>query len=341
MAHNTKENNDSNLTPNQRETTEEILTPTQRETIKQIIFDNIMEILPTIIKELTPSIIDATQDLIKSQIQENLKDFGSPLKPSTSTSTATASNKYSQAKSHIFNQLKERKDLFWNYTRNKQLAQLYSECLAEEPAYIPRKFRRNGKATPANEKEKEIYDNLEMQKVRAEIDVLNVRVAMFEEKLNDIDEKMLQFITSNASTEEEIEELKTLWSTKVEQNVETIISKWDQRIKSTKAAHNKDKEQQTRQKLQENNKPNHNTSNGKANTSVRSNNLRNQSQHNQEPSARPKPASTTPTTPVSANQSQNSSKNWRRNQQPHPPRLYPPRLSTYPPTNWLQTTYPY
>ena len=65
MAHNTKENNDSNLTPNQRETTEEILTPSQRETIKQIIFDNIMEILPTIIKELTPSIIDAKEPFFK------------------------------------------------------------------------------------------------------------------------------------------------------------------------------------------------------------------------------------------------------------------------------------
>ena len=64
MAHNTKENNESNLTPTQREAIEEILTPTQRDAIKQIIFNNIIEILPTIIKELTPSIMEATKDFI-------------------------------------------------------------------------------------------------------------------------------------------------------------------------------------------------------------------------------------------------------------------------------------
>lgn len=337
MAHYTKLNNDLDLTPTQREAIEEILTPTQRDAIKEIIFNNIMEILPTIIKELTPSIMEATQVLIKSQIQDNLKNVGSTLTSTTLTSTITASNKNNETKSHIYNQLKERKDLFWNYTRNKQLAQLFSECLSEEPAYIPRKFRENEKTTPANEKEKEIYDNLAMHKVRAEIDVLNVRVALSEEKINGVDENVISFITSNASTEEEVEELKTFWSQRVKQNEEAIHSKWDQRIQSTRAAHKKDKEQQSRPKEQE-------TSNqkttiySKPNASTHNKNQHNPNQNSQEPSARPKPASTTP---VSTNHSQNASKNWRRNQQPHPPRPYQLRSSTYPPSNWLQTTYPY
>ena len=102
--------------------------------VKKLMADCILEIVPCVIKEIKPTIVDSVNAKLKSDT-EQLVEISRKRKTAL---------KYIQ--DHISEWeacLKRRNNSYWQYMRCVSTLDLYTECLEEEPGmYIPRKFRR-------------------------------------------------------------------------------------------------------------------------------------------------------------------------------------------------------
>ena len=90
----------------------------------------------------------------------------------------------------MHSKLDKRKDvMLFKYLRCDKIILLYSECLEEEPMCIPIKFR-NDKVYTINDQEKNIYNKLALEKIKAEIEILTNRREHFRKSIDIIDKKI-------------------------------------------------------------------------------------------------------------------------------------------------------
>ena len=152
--------------------------------IKDTILENVFKVLPEILNDIFPVIMDKVSDIIKTNIKEyvpkpclnNSRDNNvKELEEFMTSNNATQSNF-----------IKKRKDEFYKYTRCDSLLNLHKDCLAEESIYIPRKFRQDPIHT-INDWEKLLYEKLNLEKLKTEMEILTRRREHFRVKLDSID----------------------------------------------------------------------------------------------------------------------------------------------------------
>ncbi len=150
----------------------------QLEESKETVLSSILEILPTIINEVTPVLVKVTEKLIEEKLRENFPTkanaFGTQSQSRIASPSTQAHNFEKVNKGFLNRNLKNRKDAFLKYSRSTELTELYNQCLAEEPPYVPKKFREDTAHTLSAE-EKSVYDKLGQQKLEAEINILSLR----------------------------------------------------------------------------------------------------------------------------------------------------------------------
>ena len=185
------------------------LSESQMESIKQAVLNSVLNILPSLIKDLAPKIMESAEKIIK----ENLDEFMPPALETLQLTSPTAKDEARSFeelnKQKLNNKLKYRNHVSWKLTRDNELSKLYSDCLKQSPPYVPRKFR--GENTfKGSEEEVAIYQKLAEQRLSAEIEVLNIRGEKNREEVTKIDEETFQFFESKES-HAIVQELKDKW----------------------------------------------------------------------------------------------------------------------------------
>ena len=311
------------------------LSESQMESIKQAVLNSVLDILPSLIKDLAPKIMESAEKIIK----ENLDDFMPPALETLQLTSPTAKDQarsFEELNKQKFNnKLKYRNQVFWKLTRDNELSNLYSDCLKQSPPYVPRKFRGDN-TFKGSEEEVAIYQKLAEQRLSAEIEVLNIRGEKNREKITKIDEETFQFFESKES-HAVVQELKDKWQENAKIDEGNVIKKWTKKIVEEKVIFDKETSSQTTENQQ-------NTS--QAQTS------------NQAPSSRS--ANPTTYTPVRRQRQDFLSTRPRfqhhHSQQhhqgsvnpknfnspfPRPPPLIPLNSSTFRPTSWHNVMSPY
>ena len=160
-----------------------ILSEEQFKDIKEKKLENVLKVLPEIRNDIFPVVMDKVSDITKTNIKEyvptscltnscdkNVKELEEFMRSNNATQS---------------NFIKKRKDEFYKYTRCNSLLNLCNDCLAEEPMYIPRKFRQHSIQT-INDREKQLYEKLNLEKLKTETEILTTRTEHFTVKLGSI-----------------------------------------------------------------------------------------------------------------------------------------------------------
>ena len=147
------------------------------EVIKPNVINSIMAVLPEILQELVPLIIEKSEALINENTTKGLEICGRNV-PNNINVNKEVNTFIRRNNNHWQKELKKRKNIYYKVTRSDQLILLYNEYLEEEPIYIPRKFRNDNTFT-MNEQEKNIYFKLDLTKLKTEMEVLTRKRAYF------------------------------------------------------------------------------------------------------------------------------------------------------------------
>ena len=171
-------------------------------------------------------------------IKENFNDV---LLPALGTARQNSLTAKDQARSFeelnkqkLNNRLKYRNQVFWKLTRDNQLSKLYSDCLKQDPPYVPRKFRGDD-TFKRSEEEFAIYRKLAEQRLAAEIEVLNLRGQKNMEKISKMDEEIFQFFETKEENPAILQELKEKWQENTKKDEGIVIKKWAKKIVEEKA----------------------------------------------------------------------------------------------------------
>ena len=158
-------------------------TSQQLESIKQIVIDSINLLLPKIIKEITPLIIQTSRDLVNKNFNnvDNIIVDQDATKP-------------------FFNQhhlqwnklLIQRKDLYYKYARCEKLLLLYAECIEEDPIYVPRKFRQDSYHTNS-QAERNVINTSNLHRFQTECEILRIRREQYMKEITSKDDYIKKF----------------------------------------------------------------------------------------------------------------------------------------------------
>ena len=152
--------------------------------IKDTILENVFKVLPEILNDIFTVIMDKVSDIIKTNIKEYVPK--SCLNNSRDNNVKELEEFMTSNNATQSNFIKKRKDEFYKYTRCDSLLNLHNDCLAEESIYIPRKFRQDPIHT-INDWEKLLYEKLNLEKLKTEMEILTRRREHFRVKLDSID----------------------------------------------------------------------------------------------------------------------------------------------------------
>ena len=210
-------------------TTEQLLK------IKEIIIDSINTLLPKILIEVTPLIIQTSKNIVDKEWSKQTLNTCSNVKQ-----VNTSDEFYQQHHLQWNKLLNHRENLYYKHERSDQLLELYNNCLAEEPIYIPRKFR-NDKYHVNTKEEKHIVMKSNIQKLQNECEILKLRRDNFASEIIKQDEKINLFITDVTTSTTLTNELKTLHNEEIQRDMDRINSQRKKKFNSTKESFQRDK----------------------------------------------------------------------------------------------------
>ena len=128
----------------------------------------------------------------------------------------------------------------YKYLRCDKLILLYNDCLEIEPMYIPRKFR-NDRVHVMNEKEKNIYKKLALEKMKTEMEILTNRREHFRNNLDETDKGLKHFVGSQNIPEVLKKQVLLEWEKDCQKDVTRLEEVWENKIKGMKESFEKDK----------------------------------------------------------------------------------------------------
>ena len=130
---------------------------------------------------------------------------------------------------------------FEQFTRCVHLLTLYDECLAENPPYIPKKFREN-KLHVRNQREQEIVFNKSMSNLKCEYELLTSRKCEFEERFKKCDEEIHEHLLKAESINQFVKiEISRMWTSECKGKEENANNDWKKKLEGVKAGFVKDK----------------------------------------------------------------------------------------------------
>ena len=207
--------------------------------VKDILREKIVELIPSLMKEVTPELVSLAKASIENYIIDNnllstsVKDSLLQIDQEIDTFTKNFADV-------INGHLNRRDDVCWKYTRCVRLLDLYNECMLEEAMYIPKKFRKD-KYHFMSKEELHILNKMELKEFQLECEILTCRKEEFYKRCVDIDKEVEDLINqSNMSTKATQSRLKR-WQDLVQDDITATNKKWDEKIAFMKSAFEKDK----------------------------------------------------------------------------------------------------
>ena len=138
--------------------------------------------------------------------------------------------------------LRSRDTLYRKHLRCVSLLDLYTDCMQEEPMYVPKKFR-NEKVNVRNEEEKKKQQTLDGHKFRTEMEILEIRKKDFERDLKNLDEKNRDFLVKDVEDEEIREIILSIWEKSIKEDEELAKDNWVVKIEATRKQYEDDKKE--------------------------------------------------------------------------------------------------
>ena len=216
------------------------VTETVMDTLKLVLKEKILELIPTLMKEITPDIIRCAKDSIETFVLDN--DLLQETVKQTLVTTQEEVDNFVNSFRWICNEkLKERDNNFWKYSRCDRLLSLYNECLQAEPMYIPKEYR-NDRYHVMSKQELNIVTKMDLKRFQGECEILKCRREEFLSRVKSIDEEYQKMIDESNVSQNASQKLVDRWQNLIKEDMEKVNSKWDKRIESTKKAFQKDKE---------------------------------------------------------------------------------------------------
>ena len=169
----------------------EALTNVMKNTMIEILPDIIKQVTPVmsvIIKELTPLIMKSTANAYE-KTRTNVEEVEeTQRRHETQFKTFKAKNK-----KDFDNKLEERKEYFSKFRGHDMHLEIYGQCLAKEPVHIPKKFRTDDYYVN-DEEELTSVKKFELQRFRSEVEILTKRRNFTLQKMAEIDENVISTI---------------------------------------------------------------------------------------------------------------------------------------------------
>ena len=163
--------------------------------------------LPQIIRELLPNIIE----LCKSEIKSSFNAKEDTIKDNVTIKNEVTDFKKTNG-TQLDNLLKKRESKYYNYAKYEHLLDLYGECIEEEPVYIPKKFRNDNYEAVSSD-EMKIMRKVEYKRFQAECEIFTLRRDRTTEEITDIDEIANRLIDQHTMSEEAKIECRKRWIT--------------------------------------------------------------------------------------------------------------------------------
>ena len=129
----------------------------------------------------------------------------------------------SRNNNHWQKELEKRNYVYYKFKRCEQLILLFNECLKEEPMYIPRKFCNDNTFT-INDQVEKFYFNLDLTKLKTEIEVLTIKREYSRKKLGEIHQEFTDFIESESVSEAVKKKLEEKWIKHSTKNIVKIYA---------------------------------------------------------------------------------------------------------------------
>ena len=108
--------------------------------IKKAVLDAVIDVLPEVVKDIIPLIIEKVKDLIDTNLSRVTNSQIEVGNQNIGFDTRSFINKEQNI---WFTLLDKRNHNYDRFTRCNRLILLYNECLTEEPLYIPKQFRND------------------------------------------------------------------------------------------------------------------------------------------------------------------------------------------------------
>ena len=221
------------------------LNDTDIEAISNKVCEKLLEMLPPtifpIIQETLPNVF---QDTLPNVLQENIPSLAEKIteQQRMSSIAETEANDYINNNYALFDRIfNTRTKKFEQFTRCVHLLTLYDECLAENPPYIPKKFREN-KLHVRNQREQEIVFNKSMSNLKCEYELLTSRKCEFEERFKKCDEEIHEHLLKAESINQFVKiEISRMWTSECKGKEENANNDWKKKLEGVKAGFVKDK----------------------------------------------------------------------------------------------------
>ena len=212
------------------------------ESIKEIIRDTIIQILPDIVKQMTtiiPEIITQITPIIVKTTTDNYSNR-EKAEVRRKENEKNFNDFRAENKAYMDKKLSEREEKYYKYRRSDVNLELYGECLAEEPVYIPRKFRSDSFHV-MNEAELRSVTKFELQRFQSECEILNLRRTQFLKEITTIDDQIEEFIKNKNLNDGVTSLAVSRWNECKTEEIKRIDEKMVKKMESTQEAYAKDK----------------------------------------------------------------------------------------------------
>ena len=200
--------------------------------VKKTITDSITEMMPIIIEEIGPIIMNNISAKIKSDA-EKLDEMNKKRKIAL---------KYVQDNIKDWERtLENRNKTYWQYIRTVSTLDLYTECLEEEPMYIPRKFRKD-KTHYRNAEEKREVERMNHERLKSEMQILQIRKSTYYNEMQHKDKEDEDFFRREITDPEILDNVLEIWNTSKKKDEEIVHEKWVKKNEGMRQNFEKDKE---------------------------------------------------------------------------------------------------
>ena len=146
-------------------------------------------------------------------------------------------------------ELKGRNEAYQNYVSYVSYIDLYTEYLEENPVYVPKKFRDDGRHFMSQE-EKDTFSELGVIKLRTELNLKKIRRDTFRSRIMNGDELVNKFFHEKISDPGVRDEVFKRWKTATKKDEEKIDESQIKKIETTRKQHQTDKNSLTKNEKQ-------------------------------------------------------------------------------------------
>ena len=200
--------------------------------IKTLLATKICDVLPGLLEDILPGMIAG----ILPKMMENIEN-----KTRVQLDARRDAERFMNDNPTKFNECtKERLQVYERYQRCDSLLTLWDECMAEQPPYVPRKFRKD-RYHVNDQEELNIITRRGLANFRCEYDILRKRHREFANKVNEQDDMVYAYVESLGISRESKFEISKIWERDTKTDEEKVQKEWVKKIDGMKKAYAKDK----------------------------------------------------------------------------------------------------